>query len=225
MLIDFREDVVMFSACYLKLFSTIVFLTFITSYIVYADVLFSISIFFLGFLYLALSYFFYVKNINASRDVLLKKLEKKGRKELQIEDSAESIKLSKKTIPCSLPPHPANAKEFELSILYLGHEHLTIYSKCPPSNIYTIHKKKAAGDFKKKPVEACAENREYYYSYIQSVHFKKDIILILNSGEEIEIAAGKGPAKKAVLKIRKHLRKTEKDWVDHARGSHKVKHY
>jgi len=49
--------------------------------------------------------------------------------------------------------------------------------------------------------------------------------LILNSGEEIAIAAGKGPAKKAVLKIRKHLRKTEKDWVDHARGSHKVKHY
>jgi hypothetical protein len=177
-------------------------------------------IFILGFLFLALSYLFYIKNINASRDVLLSKLEKKGRKELQIEDSAQSIKLAKKTIKCSLPDHPANAKEFELCILYLGREYLTIYSKCPQSNIYKIHKKRDAGSIKQKAIEACAESQEYYYSYIQSAEYKKDIVLTLNSGQKVVIHSAKKAAKATVLKIRKHLRKTEQNWVDHSRGSH-----
>ena len=223
---DFLEDMVMVSACFFKKIASLIVVATIGSYLYYADLLFSVSILTLGFLYLFLSYIFYIKNINASRDVLLATLEKKGRKELQIEDSAESIKLFSKVSLCELPEAPANAKEFSLSILYLGKEQLTIYTNCPKSHIYKIHKKKEVGKFKKpKPVEACAESREYYYSYIQSVHFKKDIILILNSGEEIPIPAGKKPAKKAVVQIRKHLRKTEKDWVSHARGSHKVKHY
>ena len=223
---DFLEDMVMVSACFFGRLTSLIIVATVASYIYYADILFTVSILTLGFLYLILSYKFYIKNINASRDVLLATLEKKGRKELQIEDSAESIKLFSKVSSCELPPEPANAKEFSLCILYLGKEQLTIYTNCPKSHIYKIHKKKEVGKFKKpKPVEACAESREYYYSYIQSVHFKKDIILILNSGEEIPIPAGKKPAKKAVVQIRKHLRKTEKDWVSHARGSHKVKHY
>ncbi len=225
MFTDFLEDMVMISACFFGRITSLIVIATVGSYLYYADLLFTVSIPILGFLYLFLSYKFYIKNINASRDVLLDILEKKGRKELQIDDSAQSIKLFSKVSSCELPAEPANAKEFKVSILYLGSEQLTIYSNCPKSHIYKIYKKKP-GKFKKaKPVEACAENREYYYSYIQSVHFKKDIVLILNSGEEITIPAGKAPAKKAVLQIRKHLRKTEKDWVDHARGSHKVEHY
>lgn len=224
MFTDFLEDTVMVSACFFGRITTLIVLATVGSYLYYADVLFTASIFILGFLYLILSYKFYIKNINVSRDVLLDILEKKGRKELQIEDSAESIKLFAKVSSCELPAHPANAKEFTVSILYLGKEQLTIYSSCPKSHIYKIHKKRDTGAIKAKAVEACGESREYYYSYIQSVHLKKDIVLILNSGQEITIPAAKKPAKTSVMKIRKHLRKTEKDWVDHARGSHNVKH-
>ncbi len=220
MLTDFREDIVMGSACFFRRFASLIVLACIGSYLYYADLFFSAAILILGFLYLVLSYKFYVKNINASRDVLLDILEKKGRKELNIEKDAESIKLFNKDSTCELPAHPANAKEFTLTILYLGREHLTIYSSCPKSHIFTIHKKKAPGDFKKKAVEACGESREYYYSYIQSVHFKKDIIIILNSGQEIPIPAAKKPAKSTVVKIRNLLRKTEHNWVEHSNGSH-----
>jgi hypothetical protein len=225
MLTDFLEDTVMVSACFFRRIASLIVLSTIVSYLYYADALFSSAILILGFLYLFLSYKFYIKNISASRDVLLDILEKKGRKELQIDDETESIKLFSKVSSCELPAHPANAKEFTVSILYLGKEQLTIYSSCPKSHIYKIHKKKAPGTIKAKAVQACAESREYYYSYIQSVHFKKDIILILNSGEEIPIPAAKGPAKKTVVKIRKFLRQTEKNWVDHSRGSHNIRSY
>ena len=223
-LLDTIEDMVMISACFFGRCTALILLGTIASYLYYADILFSSAIFLLGFTYLILSYKFYIKNINASRDILLQLLDKKGRKELQIDKDAESLKLFNKVSSCELPAHPANAKEFVVSILYLGKEELTIYSNCPKSHIYKIHKKKDPGALKAKAVEACAESREYYYSYIQSVHFKKDIVLVLNSGEEIAIPAAKKPAKAAVVKIRKLLRKTEKDWVDHARGNHKLKH-
>lgn len=223
--LDTAEDVVMISACFFGRVTTLIVLGTVGSYIHYADIPFSIALFLLGFTYLLLSYKFYIKNINASRDVLLSTLEKKGRKELQIDADAESLKLFNKVSSCELPPTPANAKEFELSILYLGQEQLTTYSSCPKSHIYKIHKKKDPGLHRAKPVESCGESREYYYSYIQSVHFKKGIVLVLNSGEEVLIHAAKKPAKAAVIKIRKLLRKTEKDWVAHSRGSHNVQHH
>ena len=173
MLTDFLEDTIMVSACFFRRIASLIVLSTVVSYMYYADMFFSSAILILGFLYLFLSYKFYVKNINTSRDVLLDILEKKGRKELNIESDAQSIKLFNKDSTCELPAFPANAKEFTLTILYLGREHLTIYSSCPKSHIFTIHKTKSSGEIIKKPVEACAESREYYYSYIQSVHFKK----------------------------------------------------
>jgi hypothetical protein len=230
--IDFLEDTVMISACFLaRITSLIVFFT-VGSFLYYADFLFSFSVSVLGLLYLTLSYKFYIKNINSSRDVLLDILAGKGKKELDIEKDADIIKLFNKDSTCEVPNPITNAKEFTLSILYLGKEHLTTYTGCPKSHIYKIHKKKPPGKkyAKAKPVEACTESQEYYYSYIQTVYFKKGIVIVLNSDKEIFIPAAKGPAKKAVIQIRKKLRETEKNWVEnaqasHARGSHKVKYY
>jgi len=163
--------------------------------------------------------------MNASRDDLLDMLEKKGRDELQIEKSAEAIRLFKKGPTCSLFRVTQNVKEYELSILYLGSEHLTIYKGCPNSHIYKVYKKTAPGKVIPKPIKACTQSFEYYYSYIQEAHYGKDIVITLNNGKEITLGAAKGPGKSTVTKIRKHLRKTEKNWVDHARGSHHIKRY
>ncbi len=219
---DFLEDTIMFSACFAK--NLAIFLLFLAffSYVLYYDGLFTFTIVFLGFLYLYLSYLFYIKNINKSRDILLAKLEKNGRKELEIEEDAKAINLFYKSSSCFLPKEPANAKEFTLTILYFGKEHLTIYESCPKSNIYKIHKKKANKKAKPKPVESCGESQEYYYSYIQSVEFKNksDIIITINSGEKVVLKAAKAPGKKTVNELRKILRKTENNWAGHSRGSH-----
>ena len=229
---DFLEDTVMVSACFMKRIGSLITLFTIGSYLYYADFLFSFTVLVLGMIYLTLSYKFYLKNINSSRDVLLDIIVKKGMKELEIEKDAEVIKLFNKDSTCEVPHPITNAKEFTLTILFLGKEHLTIYTGCPKSHIYKIHKKKPAGKkiAKKKPIEVCTESQEYYYSYIQTSYFKKGIVIVLNSDKEIVIPAGKGPAKKAVVKIRKRLRRTEQNWVEnahsgHARGSHKIKHY
>ncbi len=206
-MIDFIEDTVMFCACFLKNIVLIVVVLSFGSYLYHADGSFSIAILLLGLLFLYICYKFYIKSVNSSRDVLLDILEKKGRKELLIEDDAKSFKLFKKVSSCaSLPAEPANAKEFSLTIIYVGKKHLTIYKKCPKSHIYKIYKKKASPKAKAKPVQACAENREYYYSQIQGVHFDKDMIISLISGEPLTIEAAKGPAAKAINKIRSILR-------------------
>jgi hypothetical protein len=158
--------------------------------------------------------------MNASRDDLLDMLEKKGRDELQIEKSAETIRLFKKGPTCSLFRVTQNAKEYELTILFLGSEHLTIYQGCPNSHIYRVYKRTAPGKVIPKPIKFCTKSFEYYYSYIQEAHYGKDIVITLNNGKEIALGAAKGPGKSTVIKIRKHLRKTEKNWVDHSRGSH-----
>ena len=216
------EDIVMVSACFLKIIALMLVISSIIFYIYYVDGLFSISIIVLGFFFLGFSYMFYIKSINTSRDVLLNILEKKGRKELQIDEDIEAIRLFKKVSSCSLPDEPANAKEFQLTILYLGKDQLTIYTSCPKSHIFKIHKKKVPGKMKTAPVEACGESREYYYSYIQSIEFKGDITITLNSGHKEVLKAAKAPAKATVNKIRKILRKTESNWIEHSRGSHNI---
>ncbi len=206
-MIDFLEDTVMFCACFLKNVALIIVLLSIGSYLHHADLLFSITILSLGLLFLYICYKFYIKSVNSSRDVLLDILEKKGRKELLIEDDAESFKLFKQTSSCAyLPEGAPTAKEFSLTIIYVGKKHLTIYKKCPKSHIYKIHKKKASPKAKAKPVQSCGENREYYYSQIQGVHFDKDLIISLNSGDPLIIETAKGPAVKALNKIRAILR-------------------
>jgi len=221
LLVDFAEDTVMVSACYIKaIFSVLIPVT-IFSYIIFADGLFTLAIFVLSLLYLYLSYRFYIKNINESRDVLLDKLEKSGRKELEIDKDTEAFRVFNKVSSCQLPP-PTNAKEFYVCIVFISKEHLTIYRKCPKSHIFKIEKKKPPNKklAKKKPVSACGESVEYYYSYIQAANFDgKNVIIELNSGFQEIIPAAKGPAKKLLIKVRKKLREAEKHWNDHARGN------
>jgi hypothetical protein len=222
LLVDFAEDTVMVSACYIKAIFSILLPVTIASYLIFADGIFTISIFFLGVLYLYLSYKFYIKNINESRDILLGKLEKKGRKELEIDKDAEAFRVFNKVSSCQLPAQPANAKEFYVCIVYLGKEHLTIYRKCPKSHIFKIEKKKPPGKkfARPKEVAACGESVEYYYSYIQAANFDgKNVIIELNSGATEVIPAAKGPGKKLVNKVRHKLRVAEKYWNDHARGN------
>ncbi len=222
-LIDFLEDTVMVSACFALRLASFFLLFSIGSYIYYADIYFSLSILVLGCIFLLLSYFFYIKNINASRDMLLSKLEKKGRKALGIDDSVEAFRLYNKESSCQLPKEPANAKEFLVSILFIDKTHITIYQKCTKSHIYKIVKEKD-GKFKQKEVAKCGENLEYYYSYIQAIKFSTGKITItLNSTENVEIPTHKTPGQKAVNKIRKKLREVEKNWKEHSRGSYQ--HY
>jgi hypothetical protein len=222
--VDTLEDIVMFSACFMINIGSMVFIATVVSYVYYADGYFTVGIFILGYLFLLLSYLFYIKNINVSRDILLGKLEKKGRKELNLGDDVEALRLFRKESSCQLPAYPANAKEFSVAILFIGKNQLTIYRKCPKSNIYKIEKKKAPGKLKAQEVAACGESDEYYYSYIQSARFDgKKVIITLNSGEKEEIPVAKGPGKKAVNKIRAKLRAVEKNWKEHSRGSHQ--HY
>jgi len=222
LLVDFAEDTVMVSACYIKaIFSALIPVT-IASYLIFADGIFTVTIFLLGVLYLYISYRFYIKNINESRDVLLGKLEKSGRKELDIDKEAEAFRVFNKVSSCQLPAQPANAKEFYVCIVFLGKEHLTIYRKCPKSHIFKIEKKKPPGKkfAKAKEVAACGESVEYYYSYIQAANFDgKNVLIELNSGFTEVIPAAKGPAKKLLIKIRKKLREAEKHWNDHARAN------
>ena len=65
--------------------------------------------------------------------------------------------------------------EYELAVLYLGAEHLTIYQGCPNSHIYKVYKKIAPGKVIPKPIKACTKSSEYYYSYIQEANYNKDI--------------------------------------------------
>ncbi len=217
---DFIEDTIMFSACFAK--NLAIFLLFLAffSYVFYYDGVFTFTIVILGVVYLYLSYLFYIKSINVSRDILLEKLEKSGRKELNIDEDAKVIRLFNKSSTCFLPANAnANAKEFTLSILFLGKSHLSIYTSCPKSHIYKIHKKRKTKKAKLKPVESCGESQEYYYSYIQSVEFKGDIIITLNSGEKVVLKTSKDPGKKFVNELRKILRKTENSWMGHSRGN------
>ena len=71
--------VVMFSACHFKKFASFIVVAFFASYIRYADIIFSLLLFFLGFIYLILCFNFYIRHMNANRDNLLDVLEKKGR--------------------------------------------------------------------------------------------------------------------------------------------------
>ncbi len=217
---DFLEDTVMFSACFAK--NIAIFLLFFAffSYIFYYDGQFTFTILALGAIYLFICYKFYIKSINVSRDILLEKLEKSGRKELNIDKDTKVIRLFNKSSSCFLPAEPANAKEFTLTILFLGKNHLSIYASCPKSHIFKIHKKRKTKKAKLKPVESCGESQEYYYSYIQSVEFKGDIIITLNSGEKVVLKTAKAPGKEFVNELRKILRKTENSWVGHSRGNH-----
>jgi hypothetical protein len=210
LLIDTIEDIVMFSACFAINIGTIITMTSIASYLYFVDLYFTAAIFFLGYIYLLICYKFYIKNINESRDVLLDKLEKSGRKALGLEDDVEAIKLFNKDSSCQLPT-PTNAKQFTLSIVYIGKNQITVYQKCPKSHIFKIEKKKKPGKIKASEVAACAENNEYYFTnMLQANYAGGNIVIKLKSKEIIEIPTGKAPGQKVVNRVRQKIRERMK---------------
>ncbi len=217
------ENLMMRSACFLKRLVLFSILLFILSYILYQDPLFSTLMILSCILFLLLSYFFYLSNVTNCRETLFFKIDKKGRKELMIDEDSKALYLYKPVSKCDLPLEPANAKEFALSIIYLADDHLTIYTKCPKAHIYKTIKKGKTLKERQIIKDNCDKNLEFYYSYIQSVHFDKSskkIYITLNSGQQEEIECGKTPAKKAVNAIREKLRNSEREWVEHARSSY-----
>lgn len=213
----------MISACFVKRLILSILLLSLVSYLLYHDLFFSLLFIFFSTLFLLLSYLFYLKNVSANRDRLLFLIDKKGRKELLIDQEVQALYLYRPVSSCNLPAEPANAKEFALSIIYLADDHLTLYTKCPKAHIYKTIKKGSALKERKIIKDNCDKNLEFYYSYIQSVHFDKSakkVFLTLNSGQQEEIDCAKTPAKKAVNEIRKRLRNAEREWVDHARSSY-----
>ncbi len=207
------EQILLYSACFRKKYlQNIIPIALIVSYIAYGDWIFSIAIGFLIFAYFQISYKFYIKYATHNKDELLKALEKSGRKELEIPDESQAFHLFKKSATCDLPTAPApaiNIKEFEISIVFLGKEHLTLYTKCPKIYIYKLERGAKPKKGKAKPKSACAENREYYYSNFMGAYYdttEKVVHIARKSGDPLKIGAEKGPGTKMVNEIRKILR-------------------
>ncbi len=214
------EKLVLSSACFRKkLRSALLPILFIISFILFRDILFSVALTILLFIYFHICYKYYTKYALETRDQLLDLLEKNGRKELSIPDSSKAIRLFKKSATCDLPDEPTNIKEFTLHIIFLGTEHLTIYTKCPKSLLYAVEKKTTPPKDKGKIKDSCGENREYYYYDIMGVHYDasgKKVCITLHNAEKIELTSEKAPAKKAVNAIREMLRVAYKDVVRRA---------
>jgi hypothetical protein len=131
---------------------------------------------------------------------------KTGKKKLLIEDSHPYV-LLKKGKACNrfLTTH----KEYKVGIIYFSDEFLTLSTKCPPFNLFKL----ARDDIKKKWAikKTCAVNKEFYYAYIQSVHFNpesKKLDIVLTSGDIESIESDKKQADEAVIELRKRLRNT-----------------
>jgi len=207
------EKILLRSACFKKnCLRNSIPVVLIVSYIVYGDWIFSLAITLLIFAYFYISYKYYIKYAGENHDALLKLLEKSGRKELEIPDESKAFHLFKKANTCNLPTTPApaiNIKEFEISIVFLGKDHLTLYTKCPKSHIYKAEKGAKPKKGKAKIKSACAENREYYYSNFMGAYYdttEKVVNIARKSGDPLIIGAEKGPGTKIVNEIRKILR-------------------
>jgi hypothetical protein len=135
-------------------------------------------------------------------------LVKAGKKKLLIEDSHPHI-LLKKGKACNI--FLTTRKEYKVSIIYFSDEFLTLSTKCPLFNLFKL----ARGDMKDKWAikKSCAINKEFYYTYIQSVHFNpetKKLDIVLTSGDIESIQSDKKQADEAVIQLRKRLRNTDR---------------
>ncbi len=133
---------------------------------------------------------------------------KTGKKKLLIEDSHPHV-LLKKGKACN--KFLTTRKEYKVSIIYFSDEFLTLSTKCPPFNLFKL----ARGEMKDKWAikKSCAINKEFYYTYIQSVHFNpesKKLDIVLTSGDIESIESDKKQAEAAVNLLRARLRNTDR---------------
>ena len=132
---------------------------------------------------------------------------KKGRSSLKLDDNTQILCLTKKGAKCNSLLEKKTRKDYDISLLFLSEDYITIATKCPKFHMFWFerHDKKKKWAIK----DACSVNKEYRYSFIQSVHFnpeKKTLDLVLTSGFVEHIKSDKPDADKAVVKIREKLR-------------------
>ena len=123
--------------------------------------------------------------------------------------NAKIFILTKKGKSCNR--YLTTRKEYDINLLFLSHDCVTIMTKCPTFNLFNLKRE----DYKKKWAikKSCGLNKEFYYPYIQSVHYnpdKKGIDIVLTSGEIETIIGEKSDAEKAIKALREILRNTER---------------
>ncbi len=200
------EDIQLRIGCYWGILSILAFLLFILLVPHYSSLAIMLFVFmlmanFFGFVY----YQHYAKDRLTAYTAMLTQA---GKKKLLIEDSKAHI-LTKKGKKCNrfLSTH----KEYQVNIIYFSDEFITISTKCPTFNLFRLQR----GEMKDKWAikKSCASNKEFYYAYIQSVHFNpetKKLDIVLTSGDIESIVSDKKPAEAAVNLLRARLRKTER---------------
>ncbi len=200
------EDIQLRIGCYWGYLSTLAFLLFILlvpHYSTLATLLFVLMILanFLGFIY----YQHYAKDRLTAYTTMLTQA---GKKKLLITDSKAHI-LSKKGKSCNR--FLTARQEYKVSIIYFSDEFLTLSTKCPTFNLFKLARGAMADKWAIK--KSCASNKEFYYAYIQSVHFNpetKKLDIVLTSGDIESIESDKKPAEVAVNLLREKLRHTDR---------------
>jgi hypothetical protein len=162
--------------------------------------LYSLAIMLLGLYY----YIIYSKErLEAYKDMFIKK----ARSSLKLEDNTQILSLTKKGAMCNSLLEKKTRKDYDISLLFLSDDYITIATKCPKFHMFRFerHDRKKRWAIK----DACSVNKEYRYSFIQSVHFnpdKKTLDIVLTSGFVEHIESDKPDADKAVVAIREKLR-------------------
>ncbi len=200
----FLEDIQLKIGCYwfyILILSFLLFILLVPQYGSLAVTLFAIIILlvFLGFVY----HQHYAKaRLHAYTHMLIQA----GKKKLLIPDSY-ALLLTKKGKACN--KFLSTRKQYKVNIIYFSDEFITISTKCPHFDLFKLARGGMADKWAVK--KSCAHNKEFYYSYIQSVHFNpesKKLDIVLTSGNVESIESDKKPAEKAVIKLREKLRVT-----------------
>ncbi len=200
------EDIQLRIGCYWGYLSVLAFLLFIVLVPHYSSLAIMLFIFmilanFFGFIY----YQHYAKDRLTTYTTMLTQA---GKKKLLITDSKAHI-LSKKGKACNR--FLSTRQEYKINIIYFSDEFLTLSTKCPTFNLFKLARGTMADKWAIK--KSCASNKEFYYAYIQSVHFNpetKKLDIVLTSGDIESIVSDKKPAEVAVNLLREKLRHTDR---------------
>ena len=200
------EDIQLRIGCYwayLSLLAFMLFILLVPHYSTLAVLLFVFMILsnFFGFVY----YQHYAKDRLTAYTAMLTQA---GKKKLLIPDSKAHI-LSKKGKSCN--SFLITRQQYKINIIYFSDEFLTLSTRCPTFNLFKLARGTMTDKWAIK--KSCASNKEFYYAYIQSVHYNpesKKLDIVLTSGDIESIESDKKPAEAAVNILRGKLRVTER---------------
>jgi len=203
---NFLEDIQLRIGCYWAYLSILAFLLFIL--LVPQDSTLAILLFILMILTNFFGFVYYQHYAKERLTAYTTMLTHAGKKKLLIMNSKAHI-LSKKGKACN--SFLSTRQEYKINIIYFSDEFLTLSTKCPTFNLFKL----ARGEMKDRWAvkKSCASNKEFYYAYIQSVHYNpesKKLDIVLTSGDIESIESDKKPAEAAVNILREKLRNTER---------------